>query len=38
METEPWGRRVRPITDITSTALRKEEMAVRLLAIRDEQL
>jgi hypothetical protein len=28
VRTEPWGRKVMPITDITSTALRKEEMRV----------
>jgi hypothetical protein len=26
MRTEPRGRKVRPVTDITSTALREEEM------------
>jgi hypothetical protein len=30
MKTEPQGREERPITDITNTALRKEEMAVCL--------
>jgi hypothetical protein len=30
------GRKVRPITDITSTALEKEEMAVHLQALQDE--
>jgi hypothetical protein len=30
VRTEPQGRKVRPITDVTSTALRKEEMAVCL--------
>jgi hypothetical protein len=29
-ENRAKGRKVRPITDVTSTALRKEEMAVRL--------
>jgi hypothetical protein len=29
-------RKVRPIADITSTALRKEEMVVHLQAIQDE--
>jgi hypothetical protein len=35
---EKWAteRKVRPITDVTSTALRGEEMAARLYAIRDE--
>jgi hypothetical protein len=28
VRTEPWGRKVRPITGITITALGKEEMAV----------
>jgi hypothetical protein len=27
---EPWGRKARPITDITSIALEKEQMMVRL--------
>jgi hypothetical protein len=30
MRTEPRGRKVRPITDVTSKALRKEEMEVYL--------
>jgi hypothetical protein len=30
MRTEPRGRKVRPITDVTSIALGKEEMAVRV--------
>jgi hypothetical protein len=30
MRTEPWGRKARSITDITSTALKKEEMSVYL--------
>jgi hypothetical protein len=30
LRTEPRWRKVRPITDITSTALTKEEMAVHL--------
>jgi hypothetical protein len=36
LHTDPQERKVRPITDITSTALRKEEMAVRLWAVRNE--
>jgi hypothetical protein len=30
MRTEPRGRKVRSVTDVTSIALRKEEMVVRL--------
>jgi hypothetical protein len=30
MKTEPWGMKVRLITDITSTALRKEEIVASL--------
>jgi hypothetical protein len=30
VRTEPWGRKARPITDATSTAFGKEEMAVHL--------
>jgi hypothetical protein len=30
VRSEPRGRKVRTITDVTSTALRKEEMAIRL--------
>jgi hypothetical protein len=30
MRTEPQGRKERPITDVTSTALGKDEMVVRL--------
>jgi hypothetical protein len=30
LRTEPHGRKVKPITDNTSTALGKDEMAVRL--------
>jgi hypothetical protein len=30
METEQWGRKARLITDVTSTALKKEEMVVHL--------
>jgi hypothetical protein len=36
VRTEPRGRTTRPITDVASAALGKEEMAVRVLAIRDE--
>jgi hypothetical protein len=36
MITKPQGRKARPITDVTSTALGKKEMAVRLWAIQDE--
>jgi hypothetical protein len=36
MRTEPWGRKARLITDITSIALGKEEMDVCLYAIWDE--
>jgi hypothetical protein len=35
--TEPWGRKKRPITDVISTAVGKEETAVRLQTIRDEE-
>jgi hypothetical protein len=28
MRNEPWGRKARQITDVTSTAIGKEEMAV----------
>jgi hypothetical protein len=31
MKTEPWGRKARLTIDITSTALRKEEMVVSLM-------
>jgi hypothetical protein len=37
IRNEPWGRKAKLITDIRSTALRKEEMAVHLWALRDEQ-
>jgi hypothetical protein len=30
VRAEPRGRKVRPVTDVTSTALRKEEMVVRI--------
>jgi hypothetical protein len=30
VRTEPWGRKVRPFIDITSMALRKEEMVLYL--------
>jgi hypothetical protein len=36
VKNEPRERNARPITDVTSTDLGKEEMSVRLLAIRDE--
>jgi hypothetical protein len=36
MTAEPQGRKARLITDVTNTALGKEEMAVHLQAIRDE--
>jgi hypothetical protein len=36
VRTEAWRRKARPITDITSTAFGKEEMAVCLYAIQDE--
>jgi hypothetical protein len=38
MRTEPRGRKVRPITDVTSTALGKEEMAIYLEAIRNNEI
>jgi hypothetical protein len=28
VRSEPWGMKARPITDVTSTPLRKEEIAV----------
>jgi hypothetical protein len=31
MRTEPWGRKAKPITDITSIDLTKEEMAVQAI-------
>jgi hypothetical protein len=34
---EPRGSEARPITDVTSIALGKEETAVRLQVIRDEE-
>jgi hypothetical protein len=37
VKTEPWRSKVRLITDITTTALGKKEMAVLLQATRDEQ-
>jgi hypothetical protein len=37
LRSEPRGRKARPITDIKSTVLRKEEMVVRLWTIREEQ-
>jgi hypothetical protein len=36
VKTLPLGRKARPITDVASTALRKEEMTVRLSATQDE--
>jgi hypothetical protein len=30
VKTEPWGRKERLITEVTSIGLRKEEMAVHL--------
>jgi hypothetical protein len=36
VRTKPQGRKVRTITDVTSTAPRKEEMAVHIYAIQDE--
>jgi hypothetical protein len=36
MRTEPQVRKARPMSDVTSTALGKEDMAVRLYAIQDE--
>jgi hypothetical protein len=36
MRTEPRGRKAKLITDVTSTALGKEEMVVCLLAIWDK--
>jgi hypothetical protein len=32
VRTEPWGRKERPITDVTSTALRKEGNGVMPVA------
>jgi hypothetical protein len=34
--TDPLRRKARPITDVTSTAFGKEEMAVCLYAIQDK--
>jgi hypothetical protein len=36
MRNEPHGRKARPITEVTNTALGKEEMAVRLWTIMTE--
>jgi hypothetical protein len=38
MRTKQQGRKARPITDVMSTALRKEERVVPLKAIREELL
>jgi hypothetical protein len=37
VRTEPRGRKERPITNVTNTALRKEELAVHRRIIQDEQ-
>jgi hypothetical protein len=36
MTIEPRGRKARPITDVTSIVLGKEEMELRFQVIRDE--
>jgi hypothetical protein len=36
MRTKPWERKAKPITDVTSTALGKEEMVVCLQAVQNE--
>jgi hypothetical protein len=33
VRSKPWGRKARLITNVTGTALGKEEMAVRLIAL-----
>jgi hypothetical protein len=38
MRTEPWERKVRPITDITSTALERQEMEVCMNSLKKGQM